>query len=108
VVHQSNVGWQAIAIEVIPTASPGVGKLAAAARIRIEALEAIYTPRHLFLKPEDAKAHATLAVNCDGLLKDKTLVHGFNLDSSSVVRFAEKYAAAVESDVIPWLGKVFG
>lgn len=105
VLRTSEVGWQAIAIKVLPTASPGIGKLAAHAKIRIEALEAVYTPLHPFLKPKDAKAHATLTVSCDGLLRDKTLAHGFNLDSVSVTKFAEKYAAAVQSDVIPWLEK---
>ena len=93
VLRQSTAGWQAIAIEVLPTASTGIGKLAAHARIRIETLEARYTPHHPFLKPKDAKTHATLTVNCDGLLKDKALAHGFSLD------------AAVEADVIPWLEK---
>ena len=104
-IRQTAVGWQAIAIEVVPTASPGVGKLAATARIRIEALESIYSPHHPFLKAKDAKSHATLAVNCDLLLRDKTLAHGFNLDNTSAVRFSEEYAAAASSDIIPWLNR---
>lgn len=103
VLRPSDVGWQAISIEVLPTASPGIGKLAAHAKTRIEALEALYTPLHPFLKPKDAKAHATLTANCDGLLSDKTLAHGFGLDNASVIRFAERYATALKSDVIPWL-----
>ena len=99
----SKAGWQAVAIEVLPSVSHGIGKLAAHARIRIETLEEIYTPHHPFLKTKDAKLHATLAVNCDCLFKDKALAHGFYLDAASIASFAEAYSAAVESEVLPWL-----
>ena len=104
-VRPTSTGWQAIAIEALPTASRGVSKLAAHAHIRIDAVEAIYAPHHPYLNPKDAKVHATLAVNCDELLTDKSLANGFATDSSSVQRFAHDYANALIKDVIPWLEK---
>lgn len=105
VFRQTKTGWQAIAIEVLPSTSPGIGKLAAHAKIRIETLEELYTPYHPFLTANDAKSHATLTVNCDGLLKDKALAHGFGLGTNSTTSFANAYSAAVESDILPWLEK---
>lgn len=101
----TNNGWQAIAIEVLPTASQGIGKLAAHAQVRHEQIESLYTPHNPFMKPNEAKTHPTLTANCDELLQDKSLVHGFGLDPCSVDAFAEAYAAAIRSDVIPWLEK---
>jgi hypothetical protein len=98
-------GWQSIALEVLPTASQGIGKLAAHAQVRHEQIEALYTQYHPFLQPKDAKFHATLTVNCDGLLQNKALAHGFGLDPASVNAFSEAYAEAIKSDVIPWLDK---
>ena len=103
--RKTNAGWQAIAIEVLPSASPGVGKLAAHARIRIDNLESIYTQHHPFLEPKDAKTHATLTVNCDNLLTDRTLAHGFSLDTANIKAFSEAYAVAIKEDVIPWLDR---
>jgi hypothetical protein len=98
-------GWQAIVFEVLPTGSQGVGKLAAHAQVRHDQIESIYTPHHLYVKPKEAKSHPTLVTNCDALLKDKTLAHGFSLDPPSVDTFARIYAEAIKSDVIPWLDK---
>lgn len=98
-------GWQAIVLEVLPTASQGIGKLAAHAQVRHEQIESLYTQYHPFIHPKDAKVHATLTVNCDGLLQNKALVQGFGLDPASVNTFAETYAEAIKSDVIPWLDK---
>jgi len=98
-------GWQAIVFEVLPTGSQGTGKLAAHAQVRHDEIESLYTPHHLFLKPKEAKSHPTLVTNCDGLLKDKTLAHGFSLDPSSADAFATIYSKAIKSDVIPWLEK---
>lgn len=98
-------GWQAIALEVLPTASQGIGKLAAHAQVRHEQIESLYSQYHPFLQPKEVKLHATLTVNCDGLLQNQTLAHGFGLDPASVSAFAEAYAEAIKSDVIPWLDK---
>jgi hypothetical protein len=98
-------GWQAIAFEVLPTGSQGIGKLAAHAQVRHEHIESLYVPYHLFLKPKEAKSHPTLVANCDSLLKNKNLAHGFSLDPLSVDTFAAAYADAIRSDVIPWLDK---
>lgn len=98
-------GWQAIAFEVLPTASQGMGKLAAHAQVRHEHLELLYTPHYLFLKPKEVKSHPTLVTNCDSLLKDRTLAHGFSFDPLSIEAFTKAYAAAIELDVIPWLDK---
>jgi hypothetical protein len=99
----TEIGWQAIVIEVLPTASKGIGKLAAHAQVRLEQIEALYTPHNPFLKPKDAKEHATLTRNCDSLLKDKALAPGFSLDQTSLDAFADAYAAALKTDVVPWL-----
>jgi hypothetical protein len=104
-IRPTDKGWQAIAIDVLSTASRGVGKLAADARIRIDELERLYTQHHPFLRPQDAKGHATLTMNCDNLLKNKALTHGFNLDGPTIHSFAEVYAQALQADVIPWLEK---
>lgn len=98
-------GWQAIVLEVLPTGSQGVGKLAAHAQVRHEQIESLYTPYHPLIKPKDVKSHATLTVNCDILLKNKTLAHGFRLDTNSINALAERYGEAAKSDVIPWLDK---
>lgn len=99
----TDTGWQAIALEVLPTATQGFGKLAAHAQVRHDRLEMLYTPHHPYMKPKDATTHPTLTANCDGLLQNKGLVHGFSLDPASVDAFAKAYAAAIKADVIPWL-----
>jgi hypothetical protein len=98
-------GWQAIAFAVLRTGSQGIGKLAAHAQVRHDQIESIYTPHHLYVKPNEAKLHPTLVTNCDVLLKDKALAHGFSLDPASVDAFARTYAEAIKSDVMPWLDK---
>lgn len=103
--RRSTVGWQAIAIEALPTATQGVSKLSAHAQIRIDELEDIYTPVHPFLNRKSAKTHPTITINCDLLLADKTLAHGFTVDQSSVLRFSDAYAKAVQADVLPWLDR---
>jgi hypothetical protein len=96
-------GWQAITLEVLPTGSQGIGKLAAHAKVRHEQIESIYTPHHPFLKAMDTKSHATLTANCDGLVHNKALADGFSLEPGAVDSFAESYAGAIKLDVIPWL-----
>lgn len=101
-------GWQAIAIGVLRSGSQGLGKLAAHAQVRHDEIEALYTPHHPFLKPKEAKSHQTLSANCDGLLTNKALAHGFNLDPFTVDAFAMAYAEEIETVVIPWLDKFSG
>lgn len=105
-VRTTDVGWQRIAIEVLPSATKGVGKLAAHAQVRVDSLEEIYTPLHPFLSAKDAKHHATLTTNCDLLLRDKALTNGFpTTDELGLSQFVHAYAAALRRDVIPWLDR---
>lgn len=99
----TKTGWQAIVLEVLPSASQGMGKLAAHAQVRHDDLEALYSPHHPYLKPKDAKEHPTLTANCDGLIKRKELVHAFSLEPASINAVADSYAAAIKADVVPWL-----
>lgn len=101
----TDTGWQAIALAVLSTATQGIGKLAAHAQVQHDRLEVLYTPHDAFMKSKDAKTHPTLTANCDGLLQNKDLVHGFSLDPVSVDAFAEAYATAIKADVIPWLDR---
>lgn len=98
-------GWQSIILEVLPSATLGMGKLAAHAQVRHNDLECLYAPFHPYLKPKDAKMHPTLVVNCDSLLKQKNLVHAFSLAPASVLGFAGAYGAAIRADVVPWLDR---
>jgi hypothetical protein len=102
-VRQSSVGWQAIVIEALPTATQGVSKLAAHAQVRIDALEALYAPLHPFLDKKALKQHPTLVANCDGLISLQSLAHGFPSDAAGVQKFVVAYADAVRTDVVPWL-----
>lgn len=101
--RETGTGWQSIVLEVLPSATQGMGKLAAHAQIRHDALEALYTPHHPYLKPKDAKTHPTMTANCDGLIKRKELVHAFGLEPASINAAADAYAAAIRTDVVPWL-----
>lgn len=101
-------GWQAIAIEVLPTSSLEFGKLAAYAQIRLDEVEKLYLPHHLYVGPKDAKNHATISVNCDSLIRCQKLVHEFPLQPERVEVFAESYAEALKADIIPWLERYSG
>jgi hypothetical protein len=101
----TETGWQAIALEVLPSATPGMGKIAAYAQVRHDVLEALYTPHHPYLKPKEFKAHPTLTINCDALVKREELVHAFKLDSAIVKDLSDAYAASIKVDVIPWLDR---
>lgn len=101
----TETGWQAIVLEVLPSATQGMGKLAAHAQVRHNDLEALYAPHHPYLKPNEANTHPTLVVNCDSLLKEKELVNAFSLAPASIIAVADGYAAAIKADVIPWLEK---
>ena len=99
----TGTGWQSIVLEVLPSASQGMGKLAAHAQVRHDALEALYTPHDPYLKPKDAKRHPTMTENCDCLIKRKELVHAFVLEPATINAVADGYAAAIKTDVVPWL-----
>lgn len=99
----TGTGWQSIVLEVLPSASQGIGKLAAHAQVRHDVLEALYTPHVPYLKPKDAKTHPTMTENCDGLIKRKELVHAFGLEPATINAVADGYAAAIRTDVVPWL-----
>jgi hypothetical protein len=98
-------GWQGIAISLLKTSNPEVMKLSAYAQIRIDELENLYTPHHTFMSAKDSKVHPTLTANCDSLLTDKSLANGFQIDDSNVSQFIERYSAAIQLDIIPWLEK---
>ncbi len=101
--RSTDIGWQAVVLKVLPTATRGVGKLAAHAQVRHDRLEALYLPHHLYIEVQDAEMHPTLTVNCDTRLQGKSLVHGFSLEPASVDAFAEEYAEAIKADIMPWL-----
>lgn len=96
-------GWQAIEIEVMPTSQSGTAKVAAHGQVRIDRIEETYTPFHPFLNGTDAKLHATLTINCDRLLANSSVVHGFKTDEQSIDAFVLEYANALEICVLPWL-----
>lgn len=98
-------GWQALVIEALPTAAQGVLRLECHGHLRINEIEDIYTPYHLFLTEKDAKNHPTVVVNVDRLLSDKSFIEGFIDDPNCIESFATRYAAALQSDVLPWLDK---
>jgi hypothetical protein len=104
-IRQTEAGWQAIAIEALPTSNPAIAKLAAHGQVRIEALEATYAPHHPFIGTKEVKNHQTLTINCDELLTDKSLVDGFSTDSQHLETFVNDYSAALTRDVLPWLDK---
>lgn len=104
-IRQTRTGWQAIAIEALPTSNPAIAKLSAHGQVRIEALEATYAPHHPFISVKEAKNHHTLTVNCDQLLTDKSLADGFSTDSQHLEEFVNCYSAALIRDVLPWLVK---
>lgn len=101
----TDAGWQAVAIEALPTATPGIIKLAAHAQVRVNAIEGVYVSLHPFIDAKSAKFHPTLVVNCDTLLADKTLAHGVPSDGASLRSFALKYASDMKTNVLPWLEK---
>lgn len=104
-VRKTEDGWQAIVIEVLPTADPCKGKLAAHAQVRLDRIEETYSPFHPFLNGTEAKTHATVTTNCDRLLADTSVVHGFSIDDQSVDGFIIEYANALQAYVVPWLNK---
>lgn len=80
-------GWQAIAVAVVRTSKPHMARLASHAQIRIDAIEDVYGPHHPFLDAKAARKHATLTLNCDKLLSNSPLIHGFANDDRSVQQF---------------------
>jgi len=98
-------GWQGIAVSLLKTSSPDVMRLATYAQVRIDSLEELYAPHHLFMSAKDAKIHPTITANFDSLLEDKSLANGFRIDDSNVDQFIEDYSAAIQSHLIPWLEK---
>lgn len=102
-VRKSEDGWQAIVIDVLPTADPCKRKLAAHAQVRIDRIEETYSPFHPFLKEVEAKTHATITTNCDRLLAETPVIHGFAIDDHSVDSFIIEYANALKTYVMPWL-----
>jgi hypothetical protein len=96
-------GWIGIAIEAMPTSSPDVFKLASHGQIRIDDIERAYSPFDARLTKETAQSHATLVVNCDTLLRESPLIHGFRADPASIACFICDYAKELEDIVIPWL-----
>jgi hypothetical protein len=104
-VRATGFGWHAIAIEALPTATPGVAKLAAHAQIRIDEIEALYIPLHPFIDAKAAKFHPTLVANCDSLLGDRSLANGFPADQASITGFSLRYAADLRTNVLPWLNR---
>lgn len=102
-VRKVDEGWQAIEIEVLPTANPDKIKLAAHAQVRLDRIEEAYSPFHPFLNGTEAKTHATITTNCDPLLAETNVVHGFAADDESVDSFIVEYADALKTHVLPWL-----
>lgn len=98
-----NDGWIGISIEVIPTSKRGVVKLAAHGQIRNDEIEDRYTPFNFLLSAVEAKEHATITINCDTLLRNSPLIHGFSIDDPSVEKFIVGYAAELREHVVPWL-----
>lgn len=96
-------GWQAIAISTLPTPTAGVVKFAAHAQVRIDALEDMYLPLHPFIGSADASFHPTLVINCDSLLKDRSLAHGFRTEPEVLQTYAIRYAAEIRETIVPWL-----
>lgn len=104
-VRNTAEGWQAIAIEVLPTANPDKTRLAAHAQVRLDRIEETYSPFHPFLNGAEAKTHATVTTNCDPLLAETKVVHGFAADDQSVDSFIVEYADALRANVLPWLDR---
>lgn len=98
-----NDGWIGISIEVLPTSKRGIVRLAAHGKVRNDKIEDRHTPFNALLSTADAKEHATITINCDTLLRDSPLIHGFPADDSGVEEFIAGYAAALRQNVIPWL-----
>jgi hypothetical protein len=98
-------GWQAIVISASPTSTKGLFRLESHGHVRINEIENIYTPFHLFLAGKSAKNHPTIVINCDRLLSDKSFIDGFFDDDKSIESFATRYAEALQDDVLPWLEK---
>lgn len=102
-IKPTNEGWQAIVLGVLQTSEPGTVKLAAHAQIRLDRIEEQYAPHHPYLSSSEAKMHATLAINCDQLLADSWVVHGFRADDENINLFIDEYANALKLHVLPWL-----
>lgn len=101
-IRKTPAGWQAITLDLLSAGTKGFHKIASHGQVRIDALETIYTPLHPYLDPKQAKIHATLAVNCDQLLRDESLIHGVSLDSEQeIFNFAKAYAQCIQSSVVP-------
>ena len=102
-IKYTDIGWLAIFIDILPTSTNGVVKLAAHAHIRIDDLEDYYAVHNPFLLPKDIKRHSTLAINCDEIIVNKSLTNGFSDDDQSISSFISNYADALKSSVLPWL-----
>ena len=102
-IRDTDVGWLAIIIDILPTSTDGIVKLAAHAHVRIDEIENYYAVHNPFLSPKDIKSHPTLVKNCDEIIVNKDLPNGFTDDEQSVGLFIDKYVDALDSDVIPWL-----
>jgi hypothetical protein len=98
-------GWVGISIEVLPASKRGFVKLAAHGHIRNDEIEDRYTSFNSLLTSTDVKEHATLTINCDTLLRNSPLIHGFSSDESSVEQFILGYARELRQHVVPWLEK---
>ena len=98
-------GWIGISIEVLPTSNRDIAKLAAHGQVRNDDIEVLYTPFNAHLTKTDAKDHATITINCDSLLKNTPLVHGFRIDDSSVEQFIVEYGRELRDKIVPWLEK---
>lgn len=96
-------GWQAIALELLPTSDTRRLKVAAYAQVRLDPLENIYGPHHIYLSKREAKTHPTLTFNIDNLLSDSPLVHSFVNTEHGLAEFTVAYAEALRENVIPWL-----
>jgi len=100
----TNFGWLAITLDVLPTSDPNSSKLASHAHVRIDSVEEFYGPLNPFVDSKEAVAHPTLVKNCDELITDHSLIHGFsNLSNDSVQKFAILYSDALKTDVLPWM-----
>ena len=104
-IRECDGGWQAVAIQVLATATPEIKKLAAHAQVRIDSLEARYTQYIPYLDARAARVHPTVAINCDTLLRDKSLANGFATDAASVDIFIDAFGEALNRDIVPWLNR---
>ena len=72
-IRDTDVGWLAIIIDILPTSADGIVKLAAHAHVRIDEIESYYAVHNPFLSPKDINSHPTLVKNCDEIIVNKEL-----------------------------------